>query len=222
MRLLFFILLISYQVSGSESLSTNLRPTYPLGYYAEQSNHYFNTLDTKRRKEGKPSYSKRVIRYEWEPWLKLTGYKSWMMKLDFFLTLYPTEVINRVCQGFDVQPFGRCHVTFIYKGHDEPVDIYEEFTFNNQGEITFIEAWTDSPTHFPTPDFTDYWAEGAQVKRLSTLVPGLGKNNGLIEPKSREFKKAAANNEMVKDLAKRLKHPVYFWTKELIRFVKRK
>ena len=82
-----------------------------------------------------------------------------MMKLDFFLTLYPTKVINRVCKGFNVQPFGRCHVTFMYKGHDGRVDIYEEFTFNDQGEITFIEAWTDSPEFFPTDDFSDYWAK---------------------------------------------------------------
>ena len=146
---------------GSESeLSTALKPTFSMEYYAEQSNKYFDTLDTYAPRQSKPRYSKKVIRWEWYPWLKLTGYKSWMMKLDYFLTLYPTRVINRVCQGFSVQPFGRCHVTFIYKGNHEPVDIYEEFTFNNQGEITFIEAWTDSPDHFPTPDFSDYWAEG--------------------------------------------------------------
>ena len=79
-------------------------------------------------------------------------------------------------------------MTFIYKEHEEPVDIYEEFTFNNEGEITFIEAWTDSPEHFPTTDFSDYWAEGKEVKRISTVIPGLGKPNGLIDRKSPEFK----------------------------------
>lgn len=217
-----FIALDQISHAQESKLSTELEPKFPIGYYADQSDKYFNTLDSYARKNGKPIYSKRVIRWEWYPWLKLTGYKSWMMKLDYFLTLYPTKVINRVCQGFHTQPFGRCHVTFIYKGHDDPVDIYEEFTFNDQGEITFIEAWTDSPEHFPTADYSDYWAEGKQVKRLSTKVPGLGNSFGLINRKSKEFINAAKKDEDLKDLAKRLKNPIYFWTKELIRFVRKK
>ena len=220
---LFSILAMSGVARSSEAnLSTDLTPKFSLEYYAEQSDKYFDTLDTYAPRDSKPSYSKKVIRWEWHPWLKLTGYKSWMMKLDYFLTLYPTKVINRVCQGFHVQPFGRCHVTFIYKGNHAPVDIYEEFTFNNQGEITFIEAWTDSPEYFPTPDFSDYWAQGDEINRMSTKVPGLGNSNGLIDRKSEAFKRAAESDPDLKDLQKRLKNPLYFWMKELFRFIRKK
>ena len=220
--LILMALLSTASAYSSSQLSRELTPKFSPGYYADQSDKYFNTLDTYRRKEGKPKYSKNVIRYEWYPWLILTGYKSWMMKLDFFLTLYPTKVINRVCKGFNVQPFGRCHVTFMYKGHDDPVDIYEEFTFNDQGEITFIEAWTDSPEFFPTDDFSDYWAEGEDVKRISTIIPGLGRSDGLVNRKSKEFIEATKKSPLLFDLGKRLKNPVYFWTKELIRFTRKK
>ncbi len=219
MKSVTFILFFCAKALYASNFSTNLEPKFPLGYYAHESNKYFNTLDSYAQTNQKPKYSKRVIRWEWHPWLKLTGYKSWMMKLDYFLTLYPTQVINRVCQGFAIQPFGRCHVTFIYKGVTDPVDIYEEFTFNDHGEITFIEAWTDSPEHFPTPDFNDYWGEGNDVKRISTKVPGLGNANGLIDPTSLEFKIAAKNDEDIYDLSKRLRNPIYFWMKELIRFI---
>jgi hypothetical protein len=221
MKIILVLLALCSKAYCAPMLSRELSPKFPLGYYADQSNKYFNTLDSYTRRDGKPKYSKKVIRYEWSPWLKLTGYKSWMMKLDFFLTLYPTKVTNRICQGFDIQPFGRCHVTFIYKGHEEPVDIYEEFTFNDQGEITFIEAWTDSPMYFPSPNFKDYWAQDNEALRLSTVVPGLGRSDGKIDPRSSEFKKAARENTLVNDLAKRLKRPLYYWTKELVIFLKR-
>ena len=222
MILIVALISSSITLASQPKYSRDLTPKFSLDYYAEQSDKYFDTLDTYAPRGSKPNYSKKVIRWEWYPWLKLTGYKSWMMKLDFFLTLYPTKVVNRVCEGFSVQPFGRCHVTFIYKGNNHPVDIYEEFTFNDQGEITFIEAWTDSPGFFPTPDINDYWAEGPDVKRLSTKVPGLGKSNGLIDRKSPEFVAAAKKDEDLRDLQKRLQRPVYYWMKELFRFIRKK
>ena len=106
------------------------------------------------------------------------------MKLDYFLTWYPTEVINRDCRFFKAQPFARCRVTFHYLNPDSYFDIYEEFTFNNQGEITFVEAWSDHPGYLPM-GADDFWAESKNVKRISWKVPGLGSENGEY---NKEFK----------------------------------
>jgi hypothetical protein len=106
------------------------------------------------------------------------------MKLDALARLYPTRVVNRVCKIATTQPFGRCHVTFKYFGRNAPVNIYEEFTFNEFGEITFIEAWPDSPE-------ISAMAEANTIKRLST-------------------------NRDIADLGERIKHPIYYWFKELL------
>ena len=124
-------------------------------------------------------------------------------------------MINRECRGFDVQPFGRCHVTFHYLKGDHFVDIYEEFTFNDAGEITFIEAWTDEPGFGPTSP-TDYWAEGSSVRRLSTKVPGLGSPEGRYDRK--KIRELSKTDPDLKNLLKRLRFPVSFWLYEAVRF----
>ena len=217
----FFISLQSRASKDSPLTSTVLTPKFSADYYADQSNKYFDTLDSYASRKSKPKYSKNVIRWEWYPWLKLTGFKKLFMNFDYFLTWYPTKVVNRECRGFDVQPFGRCHVRFEYKNPKHNVDIYEEFTFNDQGEITFIEAWTDEPGFWPMSDPNDYWAEGI-VNRLSTRVPGLGSSNGLVRLRNPHLKKLAKSDPEVKDLFKRLRNPAYWWTVELFRFMKKK
>lgn len=195
--------------------SANTFPTKDKTYYASQSNKYFDTLDTYAPRDSKPKYSSHVIRWEWYPWLFLTGHRRWSLKLDRLLILYPTKVINRDCRGFDVQPFGRCHVTFHYLKGDHFVDIYEEFTFNDEGEITFIEAWTDEAGYGPTSP-TDYWAEDLAVKRLSTKVPGLGSPEGRYDRK--KIKELSKTDPDLKNLLKRLRFPVSFWLYEAVRF----
>lgn len=148
-----------------------------------------------------PRYSPLVVRYEFPPWLLTTGYGVQTMKnVDELLRLYSTDYKSIECRSFDTQPFGRCHVVFLY-GKDDPktpqddrteCPIYEEFTFNDQGQITFIEAWTDHVGYLPM-DPNDYWAEGDNVKRLSTSVPGLGNAQGKIDPKSHAMAQAAEN-----------------------------
>ena len=116
--LLIALISVSGNLLGKERqyYSTELKPQFSLDYYAKQSDKYFDTLDSYADRKSKPLYGKTIIRWEWLPWLKLTGYKRFFMKFDYFLTWYPTRVINRVCKGFDVQPFGRCHVSFEYNG----------------------------------------------------------------------------------------------------------
>ena len=147
-----------------------------------------------------PRYSPLVIRYEFPPWLLTTGYGAVTMKtVDEALRIYTTDYKSIECRFFETQPFARCHVVFLY-GTDNPdtdeddrteCPIYEEFTFNNQGQTTFIEAWTDHEGYLPM-DPDDYWAQGTDVKRLSTSVPGLGNATGRIDPTSQAMKRAAA------------------------------
>ena len=146
-----------------------------------------------------PHYSPQVVRFEFPPWLLTTGYGAVTMRqTDEFLRLYATDYKAIDCRFFPQQPFGRCRVVFLYGQDDRatPEDertecpIYEEFTFNDEGEVTFIEAWTDHQGYLPMgPD--DPWAEGSNVKRLSTYVPGLGRPDGHIEPDSAAMRKAA-------------------------------
>jgi hypothetical protein len=147
-----------------------------------------------------PQYSPLVVRFEWPPWLLTTGYGDATMRdVDEALRAYQTDYRSIDCRFFPEQPFGRCHVVFLYgrddpsTGRDERTDcpIYEEFTFNDAGQITFIEAWSDDPGYLPMTD-DDLWAEDDDVTRLSTRVPGLGNAGGRIEPRSQAMREAAS------------------------------
>ena len=193
--------------------STTLTPTKPAEYYIDQGVKYFRTMQSDVPIHVKPNYSDLVVRWEWHPWLLLTGYKRGnMITSDIFLKLYPTAYNLINCKYFAVQPFCRCHVVFNYSG--KLIPIYEEFTFNNAGEITFIEAWSDYPSLLPMAK-NDYWAEGDSVNRLSTRVPGLGNATGRINPKAQWMKNAAVNDTVLADLLNRIKHPISTYMREL-------
>ena len=199
------------------NFSDELDPKKPSQYYIDEALKYFDSIDSFAPKKSKPIYSSHVLRWEWYPWLYLTGHKRWMMSLDYFLKWYPTKVIDRDCRFFKSQPFARCRVTFHYLRPDKLYKIYEEFTFNDAGEITFVEAWSDELDLLPMEP-QDYWAEGDNVRRMSTKIPGLGTESGRY------------NKELIKELAKkdfevafflkRLKNPLFYWLKEAVRFLK--
>ena len=216
---LVFLIHLSISIAGGAAqapstlaFSTDLKPKFEGKYYIEQGLNYFDTLDSYVTKVSKPKYSENVIRWEWYPWLKLTGYKRWMMPIDVIPTLYPTKVTNRECRFFEVQPFCRCRVWFEYLGLKAPVKIYEEFTFNDFGEMTLIEAWTDVGG-------ADPWGEKGSIKRLSTRVPGLGTPHGLVKESDRQLKHLASIDSDVKDLLQRLESPIFYWFKELFRSI---
>lgn len=200
---------------SDSALSTNLAPTKPPRYYLEQGVKYFRTMESDVPNSVRPNYSDLVIRWEWHPWLLLTGYKRRnLINTDILLKLYPTKYNLIQCRYFNVQPFCRCHVVFNYSG--KLIPIYEEFTFNNQGEITFIEAWSDFPSLLPM-DKNDYWAEGDSVNRLSTRVPGLGNTTGRINRKAQWMKNASAKDSVLADMLNRLKHPISTYIKEFFK-----
>jgi hypothetical protein len=164
-------------------------------YYKDQANRYFDTLDFKLWLDPSPNYASDVIRWEHPPWLKLTGYgKAFMTTFDKLQTLYPTYVTKRVCTAYDVAPQTRCSVSFKYIGLASSTPIYEEFTFNDAGEITFIEAWSDS-------DKIAAEAKEGTLNRLST-----------------KSAKGETSDPDVADLKQRMKHPLYYWVKEAMRF----
>lgn len=205
------ILLLILSISYSSAFS------FPSSYYVSQGMKYFDTLDTYADRSSKPKYAKNVIRWEWYPWLKLTGYKRWMMKLDVLLTLYPTEVINRDCRFFKTQPLCRCRVSFRYAGVQKLVKIYEEFTFNGQGEITFIEAWSDETKLLPWDLVKDPWGEAKNVRRLSTKIPGLEEPDGLVGVGDEQLKLRAVQDPEILDLMNRMEKPIQYWFLELFR-----
>jgi hypothetical protein len=185
-------------------------------YYVEQSHRYFDTLDSTIDPQIRPEYSGLVVRWEWPPWLKLTGFgRDNMILTDLFLKLIPTRIPMRDCRFFQVQPFGRCYVVFDYSG--EPCPIYEEFTFNDAGEMTFIEAWTDYPGFLPMADPADRWGEDPDVKRLSTRIPGLGSTDALINLEGPAMHEAASQDADVADFVTHAKAPVMWWVIELFK-----
>ncbi len=200
--------------AGPGATSTALAPTQSPEYYAEQGRKYFDTFDTSADRMSIPSYAPDVARWEWPPWLKLTGYgRELMLATDpAALQHDPSTVPVRDCRAFAVQPFSRCHVSFQYAQGACP--IYEEFTFNDAGEITFIEAWSDRAGLGPTEDPADHWAEGARVHRLSTRVPGLGYGSGRVDLDAASTASAAAADPEVADFVVRARDFWKYWFEE--------
>jgi hypothetical protein len=175
-------------------------------------------MDTAADRDIEPPYSELVARWEWPPWLKLTafGYDN-ILSADRLLRLYPSTIPERECRGFDTHPFGRCYVVFYYEDEEHEgrgCPIYEEFTFNDEGEITWIEAWSDLTEFLPMADPEDRWAEGESV-RLSSRVPGLGNASGLIDLDGGAMADAMAADRDVLDFVERANDWAATWGAEV-------
>ncbi len=92
--------------------------------------------------------------------------------------------------------------------------IYEEFTFDDAGEVTFIEAWSDLPGDLPSAVPDDRWAEAPDAHRLSTRVPGLGTPNGRIDPTGPSMTAAAAADPELADFVARTQDFWKLWGQE--------
>jgi hypothetical protein len=182
------------------------QPTLPEDHYVAAALAYFDTMDSRVPLETFPAYSERVVRWEWPPWLKLTAYTREVIELsDQLLRAYPSVVDDRDCRYFPDAPFARCRITFRYEAHDNlPCPIYEEFAFNEAGEITWIEAWSDQPALLPLDAADDPWAEDPAFPRLAARVPGLGSPSGLIDPDGDAMAAAAEADADVADLVRRM------------------
>ena len=76
-----------------------VKPTKPPKYYVEQSIKYFRTMETSVSVMVQPNYSEKVVRWEWEPWLLLTGYgKSNLIWTDTLLKLFKTAYDKLDCR----------------------------------------------------------------------------------------------------------------------------
>ncbi len=188
-----------------------MKPTRTPEYYVAQAHKYFDTLDQTADPDSIPNYSEWVVRWEWPPWLLLTGYgRDDMIEVGEALKVVdPSTVPIRDCRAFDTQPFARCVVTFEYK--DGPCPIYEEFVFNDAGEMTFIEAWSDLPGLRPQSDPSDPWGERGSIDRLSTRVPGLGHADGLVDWDGAWVVEASASDPDLADLAVRTTDWWKYW-----------
>jgi len=195
--------------------STCQAPTRSPDEYVRWSEGYFDTMDRRVKDAPWPPYSELVARWEWPPWLKLTAFTRLDIEAtDTLLKLYPSTVPQRECRAFDVQPFGRCHVVFRYDAHEgRGCPIYEEFTFNDAGEITFIEAWSDLDGLTPT-NSEDPWAQRGGAPRLSTRIPGLGAPSGRIDLNGDAMAAAAAGDSDVADFVRRARDWEAAWAVE--------
>ena len=188
---------------GTDGASARcLGPTMPTEHYVAQAQRYFDTLDTSADESSVPDYAELVARWEWPPWLLLTGFgRDAMVETAALLrSVDPSTVPARDCQAFDVQPFARCVVEFEYEEGRCP--IYEEFVFNDAGEVTFIEAWSHRAGLRQQSD-VDPWAEREDIGRLSTRIPGLGSPSGRVALDTPWMRDAAARHPDVADFASR-------------------
>jgi hypothetical protein len=187
-----------------------LSPTQSPEYYIAEALAYFDTLDVDADRESVPNYHDQVARWEWPPWLLLTGYGAAdMVNTSDALRLGdPSTVPIRDCRFFEVQPFARCYIEFEYE--HGPCPIYEEFTFNDAGEMTFIEAWSEQPGMLPIRS-GDRWAQDPDFYRLSTRVPGLGNATGTAVIDSDYMRRAAMQDHVVADYAERATNWIVFW-----------
>lgn len=189
-------------------------PVLPAAHYEEQALLYFDTLDVDAQRENVPDYASQVARWEWPPWLLLTGFGAQdMHDVSGTLREYdPSTVPQRECRSFEQQPFARCYVVFEYEGG--PCPIYEEFVFNDEGQITFIEAWSDLDGLRPHRA-DDRWAESPDFPRLSSRIPGLGTPGGDIDLYGEWMQRAANEDDEVASFAERATDWWTFWYDEL-------
>lgn len=193
-----------------------LTPTQSPAFYVEEAERYFDTLDIDQPEDGIPDYHPQVARWEWPPWLKLTGYGADdMIETSLRLReLDPSTVPVRDCRFFDTQPFARCYVVFEYE--HGPCPIYEEFTFDDAGRMTFIEAWSDLPGLLPQDRELDMWAEAPDYPRLANRIPGLGNATGTLDLDSAAMQRAAERDPDVADFTARAVNWRRAWGRELI------
>ena len=192
-----------------------LAPSRSPQHYVAAGLAYFDTLDVSADPASAPAYAPQVARWEWPPWLKLTGWgrEHLVGTASLLKQVDPCTVPARECRAFDVQPFCRCVVAFAYD--EGPCPIYEEFTFNAAGEITFIEAWSDLPGLVPGDPSADRWGEAPAFPRLATRVPGLGTPDGRVDPNGAWMHAAEATDPDVADFATRARDPWATWAAEL-------
>lgn len=193
-------------------------PTMAPDYYVEQAEKYFNTMDTQADRDDAPNYAEWVVRWEWPPWLLLTAFGAdHIESTDLLLRLYPSTIPERDCRFFEEQPFARCRVVFYY---DDPshegrgCPIYEEFAFNDSGEMTVIEAWSDLEGLRPMED-SDTWAESPDINRISTRIPGIGSADGQLDINGQIFSTAAQTDADLADLQNRANNWMETWTAEM-------
>jgi hypothetical protein len=202
--------------AGADALAACGSPKLSPEAYVATAQAYFDTMDRRVEAPPWPPYSERVARWEWPPWLKLTAYtRDNIHATDTALRAYPSVVTDRECRAFETQPFARCRVVFRYDDRpDSPCPIYEEFLFNDAGEVTWIEAWSDLPGLGPVDLEADPWAEGSAASRLSSRIPGLGSPTGWIDPAGEAMGEAAARDPDVADFVRRAEDWAGTWAEE--------
>lgn len=210
-----------------DALSTAAFPTRPASYYLEQCDLYFDSIQSlsytpKPHRNKFPKYAKNVARWEWSPWLMLTSFgRRNLISIDKVIRLYPCICVDRSFRLFTTQPYVRCLVTLFYGAEvnkrELGLHIYEEFTFNDEGEMTFIEAWLcEEGLQLGSLDDEGWPVDEEAIRRLSTLLPGLGSASGEIDMKSTAFLQACQTHPEVEDYRQRVRYFYSALVRELV------
>ena len=169
-------------------------------YFTQQVEQYFDSLQTGSTLF--PNYAPDVVRFEWQPWLLLTGNGSDNIKfVDSEIRKYTgyCQVKNRKHRYVKKLNMVQSTVEFFYNNSTNPIKIYEELTFNKEGQISFIEAWIN----------TDYKVDG------KLQLPSRGKD-GFPEGEIKRMSLATPESEEGKELDKRKKAFYFYVMKEFI------
>ena len=133
-------------------------------YYKKQCDVYLDTLAATLHPDEIPNLSENVLRWDWTRQELTSRNRDTLIAMDVFCTaMAPDRVTGRQHKIYQEQPLGRSKVQFESEdGSGGDVrEMYMEFTFNEKGQISFVESW---------PVDTDqkcWWLQGSN--RLSTL-----------------------------------------------------
>lgn len=190
---------------------TAVQATREKEYYIEQAHLYFDLIaGTKDRSLTQLFYSNWLIRYEWEPWLMLTAQNNGVDTAKLIDSLEPEAIPcevpmeQRYVRFYTTNPFVRMMIRIYWPDRTSDIVtwIYEEFSFDRNNDICFIEAWSypestlsrgggkgyvienqndpllPSDKAIPS-DLTDEesnfcWPDQDRIYRMATHVPGLG------------------------------------------------
>ena len=82
--------------------------------------------------------------------------------------------------------------------------------FNDKGEMTWIEAWSDLPGLLPQSE-DDRWAESEDYPRLGGRVPGLGQTMGNFDWMNEFVTQEVQGDKVLEDFIMRTENWRMYW-----------
>ncbi|KAL7556649.1 hypothetical protein ACA910_017588 [Epithemia clementina (nom. ined.)] len=150
--------------SDNDSDGPSLMAPEQAEYYIKQCDIFLNTLTTTLRPAKIPNLSKTVMRWDWSH-DRLTGRnRDTLIAMDIFATaVAPEQSVESEHKIYQQQPLGRSMVQFQSVKSGDLRTLYIEFTFNDEGEISFVEVW-------PLDKYQECIVQDGLSSRLSKII----------------------------------------------------